>query len=62
MQVFNASVNGICQETCRDLGHTQYGMASTLNAAETARIQGVDLYGAQVSSDRVGGVGESESC
>jgi hypothetical protein len=46
-QVFNSSVNGICQETCRDLGHTQYGTSSALNAAETARIQGVDLYGSE---------------
>jgi len=49
--VFNASVNGISQETCRDLGHTQYGIGSTLNVAETARIQGYDLYGNQ--SDRL---------
>ena len=37
-------VDGLCQETCRDLGHTQFGLAATLNAAETALIQGVDLY------------------
>jgi hypothetical protein len=36
--------DGLCQETCRDLGHTQYGFAAMINAAETARIQGVDLY------------------
>jgi hypothetical protein len=36
--------DGLCQETCRDLGHTQYGFAGMINAAETARIQGVDLY------------------
>ena len=40
--------NGLCQETCRDLGHVQYGLAAMIHAAETARIQGVDLY-----SDRV---------
>jgi len=45
--VFNSSVDGISQETCRDLGHTQYGIGSTLNTAETARIQGYDLYGNQ---------------
>ena len=69
--VYNASVNGVCQETCRDFGHTGFGIASTFNvgttqghyvvqvpfrsvcfsfdahAAETARIQGVDLYGEQ---------------
>jgi hypothetical protein len=42
-------VNGLCQETCRDFGHVQYGIASMTNAAETARIQGVDLYGEQSS-------------
>jgi len=41
---FNASVNGVCQETCRDFGHTSYGLASTFNVAETALLQGVDLY------------------
>jgi hypothetical protein len=40
-------VNGLAQETCRDLGHTQYGLAATINAAETAYLQGVDLYGEQ---------------
>lgn len=43
-RVFNASVTGICQETCRDLSHTQMGLASAINAAETAYVQGVDLY------------------
>jgi Alginate lyase len=37
-------VDGIAQETCRDFGHTQLGFAAMINAAETARIQGVDLY------------------
>jgi len=45
--VFNASVNGVAQETCRDFGHTEYSIAATMNAAETARIQGVDLYGSE---------------
>jgi hypothetical protein len=36
--------DGLCQETCRDLSHVQYGFAGMINAAETARIQGVDLY------------------
>jgi hypothetical protein len=36
--------NGLCQETCRDLGHVQYGLAAMIHAAETARIQGIDLY------------------
>ena len=37
-------VDGLQQETCRDLGHVQYGLAALTNAAETARIQGVDLF------------------
>jgi hypothetical protein len=45
--VFNASTNGHCQETCRDEGHTEYGVAEATNAAETAFIQGVDLYAEQ---------------
>lgn len=43
--VYNASVDGVCQETCRDLGHTQMGTAAAINGAETAYIQGIDLYG-----------------
>jgi hypothetical protein len=38
-------VDGIAQETCRDLGHTQWGISAALAAAETAYQQGVDLYG-----------------
>ena len=37
--------DGLSQETCRDFNHTQFGIASTINAAEIARLQGVDLYG-----------------
>jgi hypothetical protein len=37
-------MDGVAQETCRDLGHTQYAIASTMYVAETALIQGVDLY------------------
>ena len=40
----NASVDGISQETCRDLGHTSYGISSTMAAAETAHIQGGKLF------------------
>jgi len=44
-------IDGITQESCRDqpgggtqgFGHAQYGVAAIINAAETARIQGVDL-------------------
>jgi hypothetical protein len=37
-------VDGLGQETCRDFGHLQMGMAAMLDTAETALIQGVDLY------------------
>ncbi len=40
-------LNGQCQETCRDMSHAQYGFAALLEAAETARQQGVDLFGEQ---------------
>jgi len=46
-ETFNKSVDGLCQETCRDFGHSQYGLAATLNAASTASIQGTDLFGAE---------------
>jgi hypothetical protein len=36
--------DGLAQETCRDLEHTAYGLAAIINAAETARLNGVDLY------------------
>jgi len=37
-------IDGLAQETCRDFGHTQYGLAAAVNVAETALHQGVDLY------------------
>jgi hypothetical protein len=37
-------VDGLAQETCRDFGHTEWGIAAALGAAETAFQQGVDLY------------------
>lgn len=45
-------VDGLCQETCRpsdQLHHCQLGFAAMINAAETARIQGIDLYGEEAS-------------
>lgn len=45
--VFDARVNGMPQETCRDFGHTGYGISATMNAAETAHIQGLKLYESQ---------------
>jgi hypothetical protein len=38
--VFDSSTSGVAQETCRDEGHTTYGVAATSNAAETAWAQG----------------------
>ncbi|HEX3854867.1 MAG TPA: alginate lyase family protein [Polyangiaceae bacterium] len=48
-------VDGLTQESCRDtpgsgtagFGHAQYGVAAIINAAETARIQGVDLFASE---------------
>ncbi|HEY3667108.1 MAG TPA: alginate lyase family protein [Polyangiaceae bacterium] len=48
-------VDGLTQESCRDVpgsgtagfGHAQYGVAGIINAAETARIQGVDLFASE---------------
>ena len=37
--------DGITVESCRDLSHTQMGLAGFVNSAETARIQGLDLFG-----------------
>lgn len=37
-------VDGICQETCRDLVHTGSGLSSVAHVAETSRIQGSNLY------------------
>ncbi|KAJ5692016.1 chondroitin AC/alginate lyase [Penicillium macrosclerotiorum] len=39
---FEAS--GMAQETCRDLEHTGYGLASIAHVSEMSRIQGTDLY------------------
>jgi hypothetical protein len=43
----NATVDGIAQETCRDLEHTTYSIAATTYAAETAHIQGGKLFEAE---------------
>jgi hypothetical protein len=37
-------LDGLGQETCRDFAHLTLGFAAMINAAETARIQGIDLY------------------
>ena len=40
-------VDGLLQETCRDPGHANMALAAMVNAAETARQQGLDLYAEQ---------------
>ena len=47
-------VDGLSQETCRDLGHVQYGLAAMTNAAETATIQGVLLFAEEEKRLRLG--------
>ncbi len=42
--LFDPSMSGVQQETCRDFGHAQYSLSGSLDAAETAYIQGVNLY------------------
>ncbi|MFF3907878.1 alginate lyase family protein [Streptomyces sp. NPDC001848] len=37
-------VTGLTQETCRDFTHTGYGISAISHIAETALIQGQDLY------------------
>src|SRR3954469_9946586 len=40
-------VDGLLQETCRDSGHANLALSAMVNAAETARQQGMDLYAEQ---------------
>jgi hypothetical protein len=44
-------VDGLLQESVRDSGHANLGLSSMVNAAETARQQGIDLYAEQ--ADRI---------
>lgn len=39
--------DGLAQETCRDFGHTGWGLEAAAHVAETAWHQGVDLYAEQ---------------
>lgn len=41
---FDAHTSGVTQETCSDTRQVQTALAATINAAETAYIQGEDLY------------------
>jgi MBG domain (YGX type) len=49
--VFAADTTGVAQETCRDLKHTEDGIASTINAAETDYIQSQGGYGVNLYTD-----------
>jgi hypothetical protein len=49
-----AYVDGLAQESCRDFGHTEWGLAAAVNTAETALQQGVDLYAAESARLRAG--------
>jgi hypothetical protein len=40
-------VDGLLQDSVRDSGHANLALSAMVNAAETARQQGVDLYGEQ---------------
>lgn len=44
-----ALVDGLLQETARDPHHANMGFASIVNAAETAWLQGLDLYAEQAA-------------
>jgi hypothetical protein len=44
-------VDGLLQESVRDSGHANLALSSMVNAAETARQQGLDLYAEQ--ADRI---------
>jgi len=47
-------IDGLGQETCRDMSHIQYGLAGIINSAETAHLQGIDLYGEQAERLQAG--------
>jgi hypothetical protein len=47
--IFDSRTNGVCQETCRDMGHMQMGLGAFVNGAKTATIQGNDLFVLQSS-------------
>lgn len=37
-------IDGLCQETFRDIGHVEFAFAAAMNTAEIAWNQGIDLY------------------
>jgi hypothetical protein len=46
--IFNTLTSGVAQETCRDLKHTEDGIASSIDAAETDHIQSQGGYGVKL--------------
>jgi hypothetical protein len=48
--------DGIAQETCRDFVHTGYGLASISHVAETAMIQGENMYKSDIGDRLRAGV------
>ncbi|MFE7133964.1 alginate lyase family protein [Streptomyces sp. NPDC057638] len=50
-------VAGVAQETCRDFGHTGWGLSAMSHIAETSRIQGDDLYRGDVGERLRHGLG-----
>ena len=44
-------ISGLEGESCRDINHMAMGLGAMINGAETARLQGVDLYGEE--QDRI---------
>jgi hypothetical protein len=51
--IFNQNTSGVSQETCRDLKHTEDGIAATMNAAETDYLQGGNLYTSDGAEQRL---------
>ncbi|MFD7921869.1 alginate lyase family protein [Streptomyces sp. NPDC059740] len=47
-QGLSTFTTGVTQETCRDFTHTGYGISAISHVAETARIQGQDLYSTDI--------------
>lgn len=41
--IFDSRVTGVCQETCRDMGHMPMGFTAFISAAATATLQGDDV-------------------
>lgn len=54
--VFNGAtsyIDGLAGESCRDIGHTFMGLGALANGAETALLQGTDLYSSAEFKDKM---------